>query len=74
MSDRNRLAGHNLADEGAAFEMVQGRAVRVRPNSVAGTGFAICGCGVHSPILDSGAARRAWHRAHKDQHRSTTQP
>jgi hypothetical protein len=46
--------GHTVHQEnGPAFD------------SVRGAGHAVCRCGVLSPHLGNGAARKRWHRAHK---------
>jgi hypothetical protein len=56
----NRLVGHELPDEG-----------RIRdpfgPWGLSnGKGATRCSCGQGSPLLPSTAARRRWHRKHKD--------
>lgn len=72
------VRGHALQDEGAAFRYVglgdrRGdvrqhgdlEVVRAMANSVAGHGFAMCECGMRSPVFDTAAERRRWHRTHK---------
>lgn len=69
----SRLAGHELAHEGAAFKRGDRRGSNVPVNSgwsVSGTGYAVCSCGVTSPVLSSGAQRKQWHREHKDAWRA----
>lgn len=56
------MNGHGLVAEGAAFD---DRGVRVRWNSVGGTGRARCACGEESAVLPSASARKRWHRQHK---------
>lgn len=59
-----RLPGHELMFEGAAYGP---DGSRLHWNTVAGYGYAKCGCGSMSPeALASAAARKRWHRAHKD--------
>lgn len=66
-----RVSGHELRYEGAAFEpgldldLDRRYPFRVHWNSVRGRGFGLCSCGAQSPVVDSGYARKAWHRAHK---------
>lgn len=58
----NRLAGHTLPNEG-----------RVRDAAGwlgNGPGRARCSCGERSPNLSSTAARKLWHRDHKDDIRN----
>lgn len=64
-----RLRGHALTADGAALN-ADGRHTQVvgygRPRT-SGTGYARCACGAMSPDpLPSLAARRAWHRNHKE--------
>ena len=55
------IKGHTLAAPSAAFVPGPGgRMSRLRGHSVAGSGAA-------SDVLPSAAARRAWHREHKDE-------
>jgi len=58
------IPGHGLLNEGAAFKWRGGMCSRVCMG-VSGTGVGRCSCGAVSPILRSGAARKAWHRRHK---------
>lgn len=53
---------HGLWFEGAAFDET-GR--RIKAYGTGGIGRAHCRCGVVSPVLKSGNARKAWHREHK---------
>lgn len=59
-----QLAGHGLADEGAAFSL---DGYRVNPRGTGGLGRGLCACGEMSALLDSGHARKQWHAEHKDQ-------
>lgn len=66
--DRNRVGGHSLFNEGAAYMRPDYPGVgweRVIMNSVAGEGVGLCTCGAASEILESGNARKKWHRDHK---------
>lgn len=58
----NRLAGHELPNEGRTRE----------PNGspVNGRGRIRCSCGMRSPALPSTSQRRAWHRDHKEDIRA----
>ena len=62
-----RLAGHSLQNEGAAFVVnEERRVVRAWPGrGISGRGRGLCSCGALSEMLDSGYARRNWHREHK---------
>ncbi len=66
----NRLSGHTLRYEGKPFVWTAngGRYVRARPFQKDGVGM--CSCGEHSPKLDTDAARKRWHAAHKDEIRA----
>ena len=57
----NRLEGHGLQGEGAAFS-----APGVRVWHGNGPGMALCECGAYSPVIKSRAQRKQWHRDHKD--------
>ncbi|MGC5012555.1 hypothetical protein ACLQ2R_17465 [Streptosporangium sp. DT93] len=61
----NRLPGHTLSSEGAAFAWTTngGRYVRTTGRR----GVALCSCGETSSTLDSNSARKRWHREHKDE-------
>jgi len=61
-----RLAGHSLFREGAPYQGLAGAQEQVGRVSVAGPGRARCSCSVKSGRLATAAARRAWHREHKD--------
>lgn len=67
-----RLTGHGLRSEGAPFERREGRWSHVHRGIVrsSGTGRALCECGATSGVLDSGNARKAWHREHKAEVRA----
>lgn len=66
-----RVAGHELQAEGAAFQTgratINRRPERIQYNTVSGVGFGLCSCRAQSPILDSAAKRKAWHREHKQE-------
>jgi hypothetical protein len=53
----NRLPGHELKREGRIFDVLGYRGK---------VGAAVCSCGWRSAVLDSDAARKRWHRDHKD--------
>lgn len=53
----NRLAGHELPNEGRAYNA---------GNWIVRVGATRCSCGEVSPILQSATARKRWHRQHKD--------
>lgn len=53
----NRLSGHTLPFEGKIYGY----------NRTVKHGRARCSCGALSPALDSDAARKRWHREHKDE-------
>lgn len=61
--NRNRLAGQGVAGEGAAHEFDR---AGYRWRILGHTGFALCSCGAHSPVYDTTAARKQWHRNHKN--------
>lgn len=61
----NRLAGHGLVAEGAAFAYV---GVRSYWGNV--PGMALCSCGRYSPRIKNRAQRKAWHRDHKNDIRA----
>ncbi len=65
----NRLSGHTLRQEGRAFakDRITGGWFLLMLSSL---GVGLCSCGDTSEELDSNAARKAWHRAHKDQIRA----
>jgi hypothetical protein len=62
-----RITGHTLAFEGAAHRWNGRRYERITLHrwSVSGRGRALCSCGEVSPILETGNARKDWHRGHK---------
>lgn len=53
----NRLPGHTLRFEGKVYGY----------NHTVRQGRARCTCGAESLVLDSDAARKRWHREHKDE-------
>jgi hypothetical protein len=55
----NRLVGHELRWEGRLDNYVYAR-------NRNGEGSTRCTCGALSPVLPSTAARKRWHREHKD--------
>jgi hypothetical protein len=55
-----RIAGHTLPDEG---RLNGDNGLMSRCN---GAGSIQCSCGQPSPVLPSTAARKRWHRDHKD--------
>lgn len=58
---------HNLKHNGAPYTQA-GELVNPNDTSVtAGTGAALCTCGTLSEELPNGAARRRWHKEHKEQ-------
>ena len=63
----SRVPGHELIREGAPFEANGRSSYPARWGSgTGGTGRGKCSCGALSEVLDSGAARKNWHRRHKD--------
>lgn len=58
----SRVIGHTLAFEGAAHDE-HGTRLHIHTGD---TGRGKCSCGTLSEVLPSGTARKAWHRAHKD--------
>lgn len=62
-----RLAGHELQREGAPYVKQGRRTFLANPTSwsTSGQGRALCSCGWTSPVLNTGAARKAAHRSHK---------
>lgn len=75
-----RLPGHTLRDEGAPFSApscdldrcAEAFGVKnVAPyGGISGPGHATCSCGEQSDHRPSGAARRRWHRQHKNDIRN----
>lgn len=69
-----RLKGHGLRHEGRAlldergvpFGSRDAAGLYVEPRGD-GHGCALCECGATSPVLDSNAARKRWHRDHKTE-------
>ena len=73
------VRGHGLIYNGAAMERA---AVGLWPTQVtaddaywlpahpgystSGVGIGVCRCGASSAVLPTAAARKAWHREHKD--------
>lgn len=67
MKGKTLLAGHSLTNEGEAF------AENGFPLSFAyrgGEGCGLCSCGEVSKWLPTRAARKRWHRTHKDEVRA----
>jgi hypothetical protein len=67
MDTTTRLRGHGLFAEGKPFRVVgdvRGEWIAV---AVGRTGRGRCSCGERSPILESDAERKRWHREHKQQ-------
>jgi len=62
MSDSNRVSGHTLRCEGAAFDE-KGR--RISWRTTGGEGRAKCSCGELSHVMFSANRRKQWHRDHK---------
>lgn len=75
MSGQLIVPGHGLVAEGAAFGIgPNGEPFRLRWNSTAGQGRALCACTAHSPVLNTAAARKRWHVTHKLSILDTTDP
>jgi hypothetical protein len=55
-----RLTGHALQHEGKPYGA--GHLVKWRRVYGSSTGVALCECGQTSPVLESDAARKRWHR------------
>lgn len=62
------ISGHGLRNEGAPFIRVpRGWELKFpTQDTVAGDGYGICECGANSANLPSAAARKRWHRVHKE--------
>lgn len=60
-----RMPGHTLVAEGAAHTQEGRRAIRNSWNTTSGVGRGLCSCGDTSEVLQTAAARKAWHRQHK---------
>jgi hypothetical protein len=58
------LAGHTLILEGEGYKIIAGYPARTRNN---GDGCAKCSCGQFSPTLPNRAARKRWHKEHKEE-------
>lgn len=56
MKANTRLAGHELRNEGRVYDGIH----------LVREGASRCSCGEWSPLLPSSAARKRWHREHKD--------
>lgn len=74
---KTRLEGHALFGEGRPVSWVKDSEHRsvhhiglktayVDYNALRPSGRALCECGAESPVLPSTAARKRWHREHKD--------
>ena len=59
-----RVPGHTLVGAGAPFD-AQGRYLHWE--GTRGTGHGKCSCGELSEVLPTAAARKQWHRDHKDR-------
>lgn len=59
-----RVEGHTLWYEGAVHDA---SGLVVLPIRRGGRGRGRCSCNALSEMLDSGAARRRWHRRHKQE-------
>ena len=62
------VKGHGLCHEGAAHDengSYLGRYMNRIGGGVSVNGYGFCSCGVRSALLESTAARKRWHRAHK---------
>lgn len=66
----NRLSGHELRYEGKPFVWTKNGGRYVRVSDFAKEGVGMCSCGAHSEKLGTDNARKAWHRAHKDEIRA----
>lgn len=67
------MSSHNLKFNGAPYTQA-GELVHPDDTSItAGKGAALCTCGTLSEELPNGAARRRWHKDHKEQ-AATTEP
>lgn len=66
----SRLAGHGLRAEGKVFEDDGNGGTRRKYGSYDNFGFGLCSCGSRSSALYSDAARKRWHREHKEQVRN----
>jgi hypothetical protein len=63
-----RVAGHGLWSEGWPVDATPGKGAGWRPGRHrTDAGCGLCECGEMSPVLDSVAARRRWHKEHKQQ-------
>lgn len=63
-----RVAGHGLQAEGKPYQP-NGEGSHMRAGRY--VGYALCSCGATSPELESDAARKRWHMAHKDEMAAT---
>jgi hypothetical protein len=64
------VRGHTLRGEGAAFARPRegwSSGDRRLYVGTGGPGVALCSCGASSDWLQSGAERRRWHAAHKQE-------
>lgn len=60
-----RLIGHTLRSEGAPFAWTTNGGRYIHTTGLSGVG--LCSCGEVSEVEESGAARKRWHRTHKEQ-------
>jgi FAD/FMN-containing dehydrogenase len=77
MADRQsaRVPGHGLQAEGKAFapgNLAEEQAPWIRVRGHIGRG--VCACGAVSDVEWTDAARKRWHRAHKDEERREVIP
>lgn len=63
----NRVAGHSMPHEGKPLMMRRKGGWPEPLGSDTPIGPTWCTCETWSPVLDSDAARKRWHRAHKDE-------
>lgn len=61
------VPGHGLRDEGKPFWWSEHRQEYVRKPGCDSEGQALCRCGEFSGVLPTDAARKRWHRAHKEE-------
>jgi hypothetical protein len=67
MDTSARLSGHGLLREGKPWARLGDEWMEVRCGRY---GRGRCSCGDSSPVLNSDAGRKRWHRDHKDKIRS----
>lgn len=62
-----RVRGHFLRHEGAAFDEHGRRVFDYAYGYAGGEGRGLCSCGDLSEVLNSIGQRKAWHREHKGE-------